>query len=110
MPQSHYDDDMRGSRRENVDIQSQIWGATLAPTPARIVNLSPQGCLIRCDEMMSMGEHLTIDVPQLGALRSTVMWSLSGRVGVQFDLPLDVDTYLGLLDSLEEAPSVPLLL
>jgi len=110
MPQPQFHDETRRSQREQVDIQSQIWGATIAPTPARIVNISPQGCMIRCDEMVPMGEHLTVDVPQLGALRGTVIWSLSARIGVQFDMAIEVDTYLELLDSLDGAPDSPPLL
>ena len=110
MPQSQFDNETRGASREQTDIQSQIWGATLAPTPARVVNISPQGCMLRCDEMMAMGEHLTLDLPRLGAMRATVMWSLSGRLGVQFDTPIETDSYLELLDSLENAPDGPLLL
>lgn len=109
MPQSQFHHETRGSQREQVDIHSQIWGATIAPTPARIVNISPQGCMIRCDEMVPMGEHLTVDVPQLGALRGTVIWSLSARIGVQFDSPIEVDSYLDLLDSLHSAPNSPTL-
>lgn len=110
MPQSHFDAEARGSPREQTDIQSQIWGSTLAPTPARIVNMSPQGCMIRCDEMLAMGEPLTLELPRLGAMRATVMWSLSGRMGVQFDSAIPVVAYLELLDSLENPSDGPLLL
>ncbi|HWJ71252.1 MAG TPA: PilZ domain-containing protein [Sphingobium sp.] len=110
MPQSQFDTETRGAPREQIDIQSQIWGATLSPTPARIVNISPQGCMLRCDAMMAMGDHLSLDLPQLGAMRATVMWSLSGRLGVQFETPIDVDNYLELLDSLGSPPEGPALL
>ncbi|WP_414693057.1 hypothetical protein [Pelagibacterium sp.] len=59
---------------------------------------------------MPMGEHLTLELPQLGAMRATVMWSLSGRLGVQFDTPITVDNYLDLLDSLESTPEGPRLI
>ncbi len=66
--------------------------------------------MIRCDEMVPIGEHLTVDVPELGALRGTVIWSLSAQIGVQFDTAIEIDSYLDLLDTMDSPPNSPPLL
>lgn len=101
MSYPQFDHDARGATREIVEIASQLWGPTLAPTPAMIINISPHGCLIRCDEMVPMGEHLTLDFPVLGAMRGLVIWSLGIRMGIEFETPIDLETYLALLDAMQ---------
>ncbi len=105
MSQPRFDNDPRGLAREVVEIPSQIWGATLAPTPAMIINISPHGCMVRCDEMVPMGEHLTLDFPLLGALRGLVIWSLGARMGVEFETPISLEAYLNLLDTIQDRSS-----
>lgn len=103
MPQSPSEHEARRSPRETVDRLSRVWGASLAPTPALIVNISPHGCMLRCDQTVPMGEHLTVDIPAVGPLRGTVIWSLGARLGIEFEAPIMLETYLAMLDTLEAA-------
>jgi hypothetical protein len=93
--------DPRRIPRETVDCPIRIWGATLAPMAATLVNLSPQGCMVRCDQMVSTGETLTIDIPAGATLRGRVVWARDGRIGMALDMPLLVDDFLDMLHEVE---------
>jgi hypothetical protein len=89
-----------GSRRiprEAVDCQSRISGATMPPSTALIVNISPHGCMVRCDQAVSIGEGVTVDMPGLGSLRGFVIWSLGKRIGIEFETMISLETYLMML-------------
>jgi hypothetical protein len=100
--QSHHEG--RRSARESVVVPSQIWSATIVPMPALIVNISPHGCMVRCNQVVPTGEHLTIDIPSVGALRGIVIWSLGERIGIEFAVPIGLDAYLNMLDGIQPAP------
>ncbi|MCW2391086.1 hypothetical protein M2336_002924 [Sphingobium sp. B1D7B] len=78
-------DEPRRYERDAVESPVQIWGGTLPPSPATLINISPSGCMIRCDQLVSIGESLTIDVPQIGMLRGRAIWANSARLGVEFE-------------------------
>jgi hypothetical protein len=101
MSLSHYSHESRRAPREAVDCQSQIWGSTLAPSPALLVNISPHGCMVRSDQIVPIGESLTVDVPGVGNLRGVVMWSLGARIGIEFEIGLGLETYLGMLSMMK---------
>ncbi len=103
MAHSPSEKEARRSPRETVDRLSRVWGPGLAPIPALIVNISPHGCMLRCDQTLSMGEHLTVDIPAVGALRGIVIWSLGARLGIEFEAPIALESYLAMLDTLETA-------
>lgn len=94
----------RRSARESVVVPSQIWSATIVPMPALIVNISPHGCMVRCNQVVPTGEHLTIDIPSVGALRGLVIWSLGERIGIEFATPIGLEAYLTMLDTMQPAP------
>lgn len=89
-----------GSRcapRESVDCPSRIWSGATPPSAALIVNLSPYGCMVRGDRIVPVGAPLMVELPEVGALRGTVIWSMGARIGMEFDTPIPLDRYLDIL-------------
>ena len=90
-------EESRREPREAVDFLAQIWGSRRAPSPAPLVNISPHGCMVRSDQIVPIAENLTVDVPGIGNLRGIVMWSLGARIGIEFEIGIGLETYLGML-------------
>jgi len=97
----------RRTPREAVDCQSLIWSPTLPPSPALIVNISPHGCMVRSDRSVPIGGLLTVDVPEIGALRGMVIWSLGTRLGMEFEEAIELDLYVRMLAQLKSALRAP---
>jgi len=97
MPLAYSPEDSRRYERDAVECQTQIWGTTLPPSPVTLVNISPSGCMLRCDQLVSIGESLTIALPTGSTLRGRAIWSGGARIGVEFDTPISEDEYRPLL-------------
>jgi len=52
--------------------------------------------MARCDHRLSTGESLRIDLPGVGTRTALVCWSLGGRIGCEFDAPINLETCLAL--------------
>lgn len=87
----------RRAPRETVDCQTLIRGTRCPPTDALIVNISPHGCMLRCDRVVPIGAKLTVDLPSIGTLRAAVIWSLGSRLGLEFETCISLDHYLAML-------------
>ncbi len=90
----------RRAPREMVDCEARVWTAALPPAPARLVNVSPYGCMIRCGHSIPIGDRIAIDLAEHGSLRGHVIWSLGARTGIEFHRPITVEAYLELLSHL----------
>ncbi|MBU0555541.1 MAG: PilZ domain-containing protein [Alphaproteobacteria bacterium] len=101
MPLAFSMDDSRRYERDAVECPAQIWGGTLPPSPAVLINMSPSGCMIRCDQMVSIGESLTIDVAQIGTLRGRAIWAAGARLGVEFEMAIPEKEYEVMLAKLK---------
>jgi len=62
-----------------------------------IVNMSAGGLMARCGASFSIGERITIFLPNIGRVEAETRWCLGGRVGFQFDPGLPLADYLILL-------------
>ena len=87
----------RREPREAVDFYAHIWGLARKPSPALLVNISPHGCMVRSDQIVPIGENLTVDVPGVGNMQGIVMWSLGTRIGIEFESGIGLETFLGML-------------
>ncbi|MBT2187702.1 PilZ domain-containing protein [Sphingobium nicotianae] len=99
--------EFRRAPRESVDYPSRIRGRRLAPTTALIVNISPYGCMVRCDRIMPIGTMLEVDLPGMASRRGTVIWSLGARMGLEFETGISVESYLALLPQMKASFSSP---
>lgn len=93
MPFAFSVEDSRRYERDAVEAPAQIWGATLPPSPAVLLNISPSGCMIRCDQLVAIGESIVVDVHPAGTLRGRAIWSGGARVGIEFDQPFSDQEY-----------------
>ena len=87
----------RRAPREAVDCQTHIHPARHSPAEALIVNISPYGCMLRCDCSVPIGATLTVELPRVGKVGGIVIWSLGARLGIEFASGIALDDYLAML-------------
>jgi len=59
-------------------------------TEIRLRNISAMGALVECDQSVSPGDSLTIDIVGVGPVVGTVRWAQAGKFGVQFTEQFDI--------------------
>jgi diguanylate cyclase (GGDEF)-like protein len=59
-------------------------------TEIRLRNISAMGALVECDQNVSPGTSLTIDIVGVGPVVGTVQWAQAGKFGVQFTEQFDL--------------------
>jgi diguanylate cyclase (GGDEF)-like protein len=59
-------------------------------TEIRLRNISAMGALVECDQSVSPGDSLTIDIVGVGPVVGTVRWTQAGKFGVQFTDLFDI--------------------
>ena len=96
--------DSRRAPRETVDCPTQIEGMRCPRTDALIVNVSPFGCMIRCDRIVPIGSILSVDLPSTGQQHGKVMWSLGARLGIEFHAEIPLDDNLAMLPLMAASP------
>ena len=93
----------RHGYEDRVEPRDEVYHrarATLADqrsVPVTVVNLSPHGMMARSDIDIVAGEWLKVQLPVVGIVSAAVRWSLGGRIGCQFDRPIDPRSYGQLL-------------
>ena len=85
--------DDRTEPRDEVHHRSRAMLADRRSVPVLIVNLSPQGLMIRSDAPVSVGEWLRIQLPVVGEVQVAVRWALGGRIGCQLERPIAANRY-----------------
>lgn len=70
--------------REGVELNGMAVLADGREIPVEITNLTPEGCHVRSDETIGIGEMVQLNVPSLEGLAGTIRWSLAGNAGVRF--------------------------
>jgi hypothetical protein len=59
-------------------------------TEIRLRNISAMGALVECDQPVTPGDNLTIDIVGVGPVVGTVRWAQAGKFGVQFTEHFDL--------------------
>lgn len=67
-----------------VEIDAVVHRTDGSRFPARVSNLSDQGCRIETDRHIHIGERLHIAVPRMARLKAQVRWALPGSAGTRF--------------------------
>lgn len=67
-----------------------------------VVNLSPQGLMIRSDVEVSVGEWLRVTLPMVGEMQAAVRWALGGRIGCQLEKPIAANRYHAVLGAMSQ--------
>jgi hypothetical protein len=55
----------------------------------KVRNLSPGGMMAECPSGFVRGETVQADLRGIGTVTGKVAWTASGRIGIQFDEPVD---------------------
>ena len=88
--------EQRAHKRVPVFHRTRAAGADGQPLSLIIVDLSTNGLMARCDQGLSTGERLKVDLPGVGARAAVVCWSMGGRIGCEFDAPINLESCLAL--------------
>ena len=59
-------------------------------TEIRLRNISAMGALVECDQPVTPGQSLTIDIVGVGPVVGSVRWAQTGKFGVQFTEQFDL--------------------
>ena len=59
-------------------------------TEIRLRNISAMGALVECDQPVTPGDNLTIDIVGVGPVVGIVRWAQAGKFGVQFTEQFDL--------------------
>lgn len=92
--------DVRREPRDGVYYRARAFGPDARELKLLIVNLSRGGLMARCDPSFARGDRIRISLPIVGALAAEVRWALGGRIGCQFDTPIDIASYYELLSQI----------
>ena len=87
----------RREARDEVHHRTRGLDESGRPVALLVVNLSPHGMMARCDADVAEGARLRVPFPDVGTVAMQVRWSLGGRIGCQFDRPLQRAPYYELL-------------
>lgn len=86
----------RRSPRVLVDIVSHL-RARGQTHDIRVINISPLGLMCRTEADVRVGERILIWLPVIRNVRAEVRWAEDGRVGVEFQEPVQLHTYEAML-------------
>ena len=89
--------DARREDRDEVEYRARATGADGVQHLLLIVNLSPHGLMARCESDLPVDERIQVTLPIIGPTAAQVRWSLGGRIGCQFDYPIDLASYYELV-------------
>jgi hypothetical protein len=91
-----YADD-RQMDREEVHYRARATGPGGRPLRFLVVNISAHGLMARCDDPLSVGDTVRVNLPVVGAISAEVRWALGGRAGLQFTRMIDMAPYYELI-------------
>lgn len=89
--------DARREPRDEVSYRARAFGPDAAQLDFHIVNISPHGLMARCEGDFDIGARIRVVLPVTGAIVAEIRWALGGRVGCQFEGPIDLASYYDLL-------------
>lgn len=90
-----------GGEREEVHFSTRGFASDQSPLTMLVVNVSRFGLMARCEGDFDVGDPIQIQLPVAGLVMAEVRWSLGGRVGVQFDPPIEPAFYLEALPAMQ---------
>jgi hypothetical protein len=71
-----------------------IWNGTLywsfEAFNVRLRNISTDGAMLECDQTITPGAHVRLNLAEAGTLTGEVRWSKAGQVGISFDEKFDL--------------------
>lgn len=87
------DSGKRGRPRDSMFLQAVIRsrgsGGDSPAFPVRVRNISAGGLMAQSDRPVARGDHIFIELRNIGQVGGTVAWINEDRFGVEFDAPVD---------------------
>jgi hypothetical protein len=84
---------LRRVERDEVFHRTTVSIEGRAPARALMVDISPLGCMIRCEAEADRSQRITIALPGMGDVEGVVAWAIMGRIGIEFTHPVSGDAY-----------------
>jgi len=100
MSLAHRLKEMRRFSREDVCFRCELAGPDFEPANGLIVNISPMGCMIRCTRDVELGTFVSFVLPVAGRIEARIVWSIGGRMGLEFAEEISAAAYLPMLPML----------
>lgn len=91
----------RQQPRDEVHYRARGRNAAGERLPLHVVNTSIGGFMARTEGEHERGERIAVLLPVVGELEATIRWALGGRIGCQFDLPVEPLVYRAMLTALQ---------
>jgi hypothetical protein len=80
---------LRSEPRDSMFLMAAMRRAGGADVQVKVRNLSPGGMMAESPVNFSRGDVIETELRGIGIVSGKVAWTAGGRVGVQFDAPID---------------------
>ena len=80
---------MRAEPRDSMFLVAILHRPAGDEVTVKIRNLSPGGMMAEAPVSFSRGERIEADLRGIGLVPGRIAWTAGGRLGVQFDMPID---------------------
>jgi hypothetical protein len=79
---------LRQSERTALNTKTRLTQQNWYTVEVTLCDLSSTGFRALCDDNVSIGSYVMLDVPGLGSVRAQVRWVVGGKMGGQFLDPI----------------------
>ncbi|WP_116092054.1 PilZ domain-containing protein [Sphingomonas crusticola] len=79
----------RADARESVLLMAMLRGPRAPHVPVRVRNLSAGGMMVVSQVLVCPDDAVKVELAGVGTIEGKVAWVFSGRIGIQFDKPID---------------------
>jgi len=80
---------LRSEPRDSMFLMAAMRRTGGAEVQVKVRNLSPGGMMAESPVSFSRGDLIEADLRGIGTITGKIAWTAGGRVGVQFDTPID---------------------
>jgi hypothetical protein len=81
---------MRKAKRVAVSEPLRLHPNSWSSLDVLVLDCSESGFRARCEAKVTVGLHVTLDMPGIGSCTATVSWSRDGQFGARFLEPIDL--------------------
>ncbi|MEE4455116.1 PilZ domain-containing protein [Novosphingobium resinovorum] len=94
----------RAAVRQPIDYTTIGEHRQLGEVELHLVNISPQGFMVRGQLSLERGERLNLRLPVIGRIEGHLVWSHDDRAGFQFERLIRADDFARLVAELQPNP------
>ena len=70
--------------RHPVTVDAIVYRADDGQVAVTLADISDEGCRIESNEHFRIGEHVEIDIPDMGRMKAQIRWALPDSAGARF--------------------------